>query len=653
MPRQCAHATCRNVQRKGNGHTFHVFPSGKGNEERRRKWCSLMKRLEGWEPKAWDVVCSQHFKSEDFDMTGQTRRLRDDAVPSQFDLPVHLQKKTRQTQAAKRALQPIQEQQEVIRGYMDHQPSESDGGNLDFDIQVSSIPDFHSYAASDNASLKAKLRRTEDRLAEVERQLKNAKAREKRCKTGLLSIKEELKEDNLMTTDLEERLEAYNVVPENVRQLLVIKQVPHDWSPGPDHQDLEPIHVKEEPDDIWTSPEEDGETNVDGFPFRVVTVKDEDDEERPESSQFYQTENYTQTCSTELIKTQPNLDPNHQTLEPNIDKWPSHSSETEVSNDDRDDDNKWRESLPNSGHEHEDGGRVWKEAWAPASGFSNEGFTQQEVRKRMGTGPVRDKTCGCEVCGKAFSCNTHLKRHMQVHTQEKPFSCDACGKRFGLPFTLKTHMRVHTGEKPFGCEDCGKTFSRSTHLKNHMRVHTEEKPFVCNVCGKRFKFQYSFKVHLRVHTGERPFGCDVCGKAFIEHESLKRHIRIHTGEKPFGCNMCGKRFGHQNALKRHLSVHTGEKPFACDVCGKKFNRKSRYEEHMRVHRGEKLFKCDECGKTFSSNTHLKRHMGIHMREKPFCCSVCSEKFKKSELLKEHESVHMMDNVELQGLLVTD
>ncbi|KAM9365785.1 THAP domain-containing protein 6-like isoform 2-T2 [Pholidichthys leucotaenia] len=252
MPRQCAHATCRNVQRKGNGHTFHVFhykrknyitvvfkadlwhsqkseqqvcvqlqgirilyqffsfPSGKGNEERRRKWCSLMKRLEGWEPKAWDVVCSQHFKSEDFDMTGQTRRLRDDAVPSQFDLPVHLQKKTRQTQAAKRALQPIQEQQEVIHDYMDHQPSESDRGNLDFDIQVSSIPDFHSYAASDNASLKAKLRRTEDRLAEVERQLKNAKAREKRCKTSLLSIKEEMKENNLMTTDLEERLEAYN-----------------------------------------------------------------------------------------------------------------------------------------------------------------------------------------------------------------------------------------------------------------------------------------------------------------------------------------------------------------------------------------------------------------------------------------------------------
>uniref|UniRef100_UPI00358EA584 THAP domain-containing protein 6-like n=1 Tax=Myxine glutinosa TaxID=7769 RepID=UPI00358EA584 len=204
MPRQCAHARCRNIQRKGNGLTFHLFPTSEGHEERRRKWCIQMKRVEGWKPKPWDVVCSQHFLPVDFDLTGQTKRLRHDAVPSKFDLPEHLQKheKKRQTQTSKRALEERQD---------DHQAHmhESNTKSLDSGHVHSSIPDFHSYAAPNEAVGKVKLRRTEDRVADLELQLKNTKAREKRCKSTLSSIEDELKEHNLMTAELEEKLQAY------------------------------------------------------------------------------------------------------------------------------------------------------------------------------------------------------------------------------------------------------------------------------------------------------------------------------------------------------------------------------------------------------------------------------------------------------------
>ena len=39
----------------------------------------------------YSVLCSEHFKQEDFDRTDQTVRIRDRAKPSLFSFPTHLQ----------------------------------------------------------------------------------------------------------------------------------------------------------------------------------------------------------------------------------------------------------------------------------------------------------------------------------------------------------------------------------------------------------------------------------------------------------------------------------------------------------------------------------------------------------------------------------
>lgn len=60
----------------------------------------------------------------------------------------------------------------------------------------------------------------------------------------------------------------------------------------------------------------------------------------------------------------------------------------------------------------------------------------------------------------------------------------------------------HAGEKPFKCEfeNCDRRFANSSDRKKHMHVHTSDKPYLCKMCDKSYTHPSSLRKHMKVIT---------------------------------------------------------------------------------------------------------------------------------------------------------
>uniref|UniRef100_A0A3Q2UEG9 Zinc finger and BTB domain containing 17 n=1 Tax=Fundulus heteroclitus TaxID=8078 RepID=A0A3Q2UEG9_FUNHE len=249
------------------------------------------------------------------------------------------------------------------------------------------------------------------------------------------------------------------------------------------------------------------------------------------------------------------------------------------------------------------------------------------------------KPYSCSTCGKSYRQISLLNLHRKRHTGEARYSCDVCAKLFTTSGNLKRHQLVHSGEKPYQCDFCDKAFSDPTAKMRHLETHDTEKGNKCPHCDKRFNQVGNLKAHLKVHIADGPLKCKECGKQFTTSGNLKRHLRVHSGEKPYVCSHCQRAFSDPGALQRHERIHTGEKPCVCLVCGKAFTQASSLIAHVRQHTGEKPYVCDRCGKRFVQSSQLANHIRHHDNVRPHKCQMCNKAFVNVGDLSKHIIIH--------------
>lgn len=256
----------------------------------------------------------------------------------------------------------------------------------------------------------------------------------------------------------------------------------------------------------------------------------------------------------------------------------------------------------------------------------------------------REKKHSCQHCGQGFGQKCDLRKHIMIHTGERPWVCEICEKTFQRKTDLVKHTRIHTGEKPYECEYCGKKVSDKSQLNVHRRLHTGDRPYQCDICQKGCITSSELNRHRQTHFSDRPWKCEVCQKGFKLKECLAMHMKIHNGTKKYQCARCGLGFDSESKMEHHMLLHDIDNPYMCRECGADFENKAHYANHIKSHKREQRgpYSCEYCGRLYEHKSSLEPHVRTHTGEKPFICELCNNAYSLKGNLKHHMKVHHGD-----------
>lgn len=109
-------------------------------------------------------------------------------------------------------------------------------------------------------------------------------------------------------------------------------------------------------------------------------------------------------------------------------------------------------------------------------------------------------------------------------TESKQHNCSMCNSKFKTINAFNKHIKTHN-DSTFVCELCGKSFGYQSHLKSHMKRHTKETQeqtaettmFTCSICGKLKEANTNQRCSVEWKTYFWPFSCR----------------KVHETDKPF------------------------------------------------------------------------------------------------------------------------
>ncbi|KAJ4325534.1 hypothetical protein N0V94_000677 [Neodidymelliopsis sp. IMI 364377] len=257
-----------------------------------------------------------------------------------------------------------------------------------------------------------------------------------------------------------------------------------------------------------------------------------------------------------------------------------------------------------------------------------------------GSDDQRAYVCDWEGCGKSFTSNGRLQRHMDVH--ESKFYCTEyapCHESFRKETALEAHIKSqHLEVKPYPCtfvnpqtdEKCTHGYQTENALQKHMsKAHglEQEEALYCMLCvppGSETEtietvpgttttipknpLSFTTAEELHAHSIEcHPPVCPICDQKFKNEANLKSHTEtVHSDTSPrYPCPKlhCDALFTRKHNLTVHIqTVHEHQFKYQCsstavqsskhpdlaswdgaNACGTSFKAKSSLDNHIRTH----------------------------------------------------------------------
>ncbi|XP_035233348.1 zinc finger protein 845-like [Stegodyphus dumicola] len=286
----------------------------------------------------------------------------------------------------------------------------------------------------------------------------------------------------------------------------------------------------------------------------------------------------------------------------------------------------------------------------------------------------------CEYCNYTSSYSSNFKRHMQIHSGERPFNCTLCSYTSSLRCNFKRHMFLNTGERPFKCNACNRAFMLKENLRSHLSVHSNVKPYACKICSRSFRLKCQLKYHS---VG----GVDTHYSSFksLDPSSFvyKMSERMDEWNPPESWKRITSiliiRAGHQNkdimtaaqcflntvkTIRHELETCNGDYedvarrkiPSRRSVCVRTAEFLANLQEQIGLRcksqgnfcqndpfsaSDEAVFLnlCPYCPYTSRYKGNLLMHIRIHTGERPFSCKVCGKTFRNQSHVKRHMLTH--------------
>lgn len=173
------------------------------------------------------------------------------------------------------------------------------------------------------------------------------------------------------------------------------------------------------------------------------------------------------------------------------------------------------------------------------------------------------------------------------------YECRICGKEVVSKYNLKRHMMIHTGEKPYNCEICNKGFRECSDLRKHKKVHVNgNKIFKCTTCTRQFP---TYKANKCYFCEEDTDNNDLVSTTTV---GIKNSLEILSSK--YRCLYCSCTTFSSTELKLHIQTfHSG-----LDLTCSNINR-------IEADSPPKMYKCTICEKSFRSKEFLQIHAIAH------------------------------------------